>query len=206
MSYDIEYQMKPRGSTDTIRRVAAVTVVRDITDSLVGGHVWISQDSIVHYYDTEHLYIIYHNGDSILKTDSQYALLIEDHTLYSLYRVFFLQPELLDGYLSHRNAAQHFEQSEVNGRIATHWEWSRYDESASTETQQAIWFDAGDSDLLRRVHRDSNTVVNAIGQHQEWVLTNAQYDERDAEDLRRFLRWREQEYTTVLLDSLPDAQ
>lgn len=206
MSYDIEYHFKPRGSTDTIRRVAAVTVVRDTTDSLVGGHVWISQDTIVHYYDTEHLYIIHHNGDTILKTNSQLALLVEDHTLYSLYRTFFLRPELLNISLNHRSATQRFGQSEVNGRIATLWEWKRFDESASTEIQQATWFDAGDSDLLRRIHRDSNTVINAIGQHQEWLVTNTQYDERDAEDLRRFLRWREREYTTVMLDSLPAAQ
>lgn len=68
VSYDIDYQIKYFNQIeDTTKIKAQVDLIRAPNDSIFGGYIWITADSVSTYYNTEALYSINHVANIIIK-------------------------------------------------------------------------------------------------------------------------------------------
>ncbi|MCH8545825.1 MAG: TlpA family protein disulfide reductase [Cryomorphaceae bacterium] len=67
-TYDVNYKMKYYSSDDdTIDFFTNCQLIRHESDTIFGGSFWIKNDSVDRYYDLEHIYIINHKENKIVK-------------------------------------------------------------------------------------------------------------------------------------------
>jgi hypothetical protein len=96
LSYDIAYRQKYfSGIDDTVKISAKIDLVREESDSVFGGHVWISADTIERYYDTEYTYYILHNKQSVTRYPKGEEFVITGNTVGEAIRIYFLNPDRL---------------------------------------------------------------------------------------------------------------
>lgn len=93
ISYDIDYQIKYFSSVeDTTKISAAVDLVRETSDSIFGGYIWITADSVSTYYNTEALYSINHVTNKIIKYPKKKTAPLTGTNRRALYNTYFLKP------------------------------------------------------------------------------------------------------------------
>jgi len=103
LSSEITYQIKRFNSIkDTSKISVKVDLIRIPEDTILGGYVWISTDSIDRYYDTKYTYWISHQEKSITQfTPTKQNTFPFKGDFKEAINVYFLKPErLLDGATS----------------------------------------------------------------------------------------------------------
>lgn len=93
--YTIDYGIKFFSDSDTTRIFGECYMVRDTTDSIFGGHLWIEADSLVRYYDTRHAYLINHRDSTITRffPHDGHDWVITGNTAGDLIETYFFNPQ-----------------------------------------------------------------------------------------------------------------
>ncbi len=115
--YTIDYGIKFFSDTDTTRIFGECFMVRDTTDSLFGGQLWIEADSLVRYYDTRHAYFINHRDSSIMRFfphDGQ-DWVITGNTDGDLIETYFFNPQGVAKLLNDSGAVSHVADTVISG-------------------------------------------------------------------------------------------
>lgn len=91
-SYDLNYQIKYFDQTgDTTKLTAKVDLIRENKDSIAGGYIWITADSVSTYYNTEALYSINHTINTIFKYPITNTSALTGNILHDTYNTYFLK-------------------------------------------------------------------------------------------------------------------
>ena len=96
VSYDIDYQIKFFNQIqDTTIVNAKVDLIRETNDSIFGGHIWVTADSVSTYYNREALYSINHATHKIIKFPKEKTSPLTGTIIGDVYKTYFLKPERL---------------------------------------------------------------------------------------------------------------
>lgn len=96
LSYEMDYGIKFFSDpVDTSRASAKIDLIRDTSDAVFGGHIWLEQDSIVRYYDTDSLYFILKNQRTVTRYPSDESWVIKGNIIGEATSIYFLRPSRL---------------------------------------------------------------------------------------------------------------
>ena len=185
LSYDIDYMIKFYSQVDDTSKVkATIDLIRDTTDTIFGGHIWIEgeSDSIARYYDTEFLYFIQHNKQSITKYPKEKSYPITGHISGDATTIYFLKPgRLVNGA---RNDSTTFKElKKTTSDQKDTWEWKYIFETGNENHTmwKKIWIDEEKLDVLKMIfysHADGED------QYNQWDISGLKYDQITEEQLK----------------------
>ena len=208
VSYDIDYQIKFFNQIqDTTIVNAKVDLIRETNDSIFGGHIWVTADSVSTYYNREALYSINHATHKIIKFPKEKTSPLTGTIIGEIYKTYFLKPESLLRGVSDSAVSATISEERISSRDT--WKVS-YDIEANedvTDLWKNIWIDKENFVVLKiNYHAESQ------GEHQynQWDLFNVSFDSITVDylenRLKRFLEEYEvEEYKEEPKKGLPNG-
>lgn len=208
VSYNIDYQIKFFNQIqDTTKVNVKVDLIRETNDSIFGGYIWVTADSVSTYYNREALYSINHATQKIIKFPKERTSPLTGTIIGDVYKTYFLKPErLLRGVTDSAVTVTISEE-----RISSRDTWKvNYDIEANedvTDLWKNIWIDKENFVVLKiNYHAESQ------GEHQynQWDLFNVSFNSIKIDDLENRLKrfsdeYEVEEYKEELKKGLPNG-
>lgn len=208
VSYDIDYQIKFFNQIqDTTKVNAKVDLIRETNDSIFGGYIWVTADSVSTYYNREALYSINHATQKIIKFPKEKTSPLTGTIIGEIYKTYFLKPESLLRGVSDSAVSATISEERISSRDT--WKVS-YDIEANedvTDLWKNIWIDKENFVVLKiNYHAESQ------GEHQynQWDLFNVSFNSITIDDLENRLKrfsdeYEVEEYKEELKKGLPNG-
>lgn len=177
LTYDIDYQIKRfNEKEDTFKIKASVDLIRVSEDTILGGYVWIMEDSIEKYYDTKHTFLIMHQKKSITQFT---PTPIDPFPFRGDYReilnTYFLRPEKLINGATSETVSVTIEDTSLYGENVWKWTYNFPVDKSHKKIQKNIWirqdnYEIPEMNFLSIDYQNEN-------QYNQWDLNNKAYDQ-----------------------------
>jgi len=177
ISYDLTYRLKYLTDDDTLSDFAHCELIRDTSDSLFHGTMWLTaSDSVDKYYDQYNIYSINQKTQTITEyqdpQNQKWA--IKGNIISDFYNIYFLKPEKLLDIIKDTNNHVEFKDTTISQKKF----WNiivRYpDEPPFLDGKKSIWIDQNEMTISRitfQIKFQNNY------QYNEWVLSKIEFDE-----------------------------
>lgn len=183
LSYDIDYGIKFFSDVeDTTKVSAAVDLIRVSEDTVFGGYVWIKQDSVDRYYDTEHLYFINHTNRSVTRYPKGFTSPITGNTVGEVIKVYFLKPERLVKGAKDSLITKTISPETLDGRKVWKWYYDFPADEYTENTWKSIWIDQKDFGVRKMLY---SADMQGENQYNRWLLSNVTFDAIKPEELEK---------------------
>lgn len=183
LSYDINYQIKYFNQIeDTTKVFAQIDLIKAPEDTIFGGHVWISSDSIDRYYDTNFLYLIQHKKKTITRYPKNKSFAITGNTVGEAIRMYFFAPQRLITGLSDSTNIIELKTAEVNDKELWHWKYLFPDDEYTENVWKNIWIDKENFSIPKMTY---SADMQGENQYNQWDLKNITYDNITVDDLQK---------------------
>lgn len=180
VSYDIDYQIKLFGQTDTNNVRAKVDLIRETSDSIFGGYIWIAEDSVSTYYNTKTLYYIDQRRKKIIKYPKNKTTQITGTLIGDTYKIYFLDPNKLVNGVNDSSILVTLTEESISNRDAWKISYDIPDSEDITNTWKHIWIDKENLTVPQiRYGAESN----GESQFNEWIIRNTVFNSITREDL-----------------------
>ena len=208
VSYDIDYQIKFFNQIqDTTIVNAKVDLIRETNDSIFGGHIWVTADSVSTYYNREALYSINHATHKIIKFPKEKTSPLTGTIIGDVYKTYFLKPERLQRGVTDSAVTVTISEERISSRDTWKVNYDIEGNKDVTDLWKNIWIDKENFVVIKiNYHAESQ------GEHQynQWDLFNVSFDSITVDylenRLKRFLEEYEvEEYKEEPKKGLPNG-
>ena len=208
VSYDIDYQIKFFNQIqDTTIVNAKVDLIRETNDSIFGGHIWVTADSVSTYYNREALYSINHATHKIIKFPKEKTSPLTGTIIGDVYKTYFLKPERLLRGVTDSAVTVTISEERISSRDTWKVNYDIEGNKDVTDLWKNIWIDKENFVVIKiNYHAESQ------GEHQynQWDLFNVSFDSITVDylenRLKRFLEEYEvEEYKEEPKKGLPNG-
>ena len=193
LSYDINYRIKFYSQIgDTTQVSAKIDLIRQKSDTIFGGYIWIKSDSIEKYYDTRNTYFINHRNQSITKYPKEKPFVITGNIIEEVIRMYYLNPERLINGATDTTINITISDQNLNGK--KHWKLSFEfeDDEYSKNTWKNIWIEKENYFIPKMTF---STDMQGENQYNQWDLSNILYDNVTINDLEKRFAVVKQNYS-----------
>lgn len=180
VSYDIDYQIKFFGQTDTNKVRAKVDLIRETSDSIFGRYIWIAEDSVSTYYNTKALYYIDQRREKIIKYPKNKTTQITGTLIDATHRIYFLNPNKLANGVNDSNILVTLTEESISNRDVWKISFDIPDYEDITNTWKDIWIDKKNLTIPQIKYGAES---NGENQFNEWVMRNTTFNSITTEDL-----------------------
>jgi len=193
LSYDINYRIKFFSQTDDTTKVSAkIDLIRQNSDTIFGGYIWIKSDSMERYYDTRNTYLIDHRNQSITKYPKEKPTAITGNTIGEAIRMYYLKPDRLINGATDSTINITLTENTLNGvdtwKLACKFE----DDEYSSNTWKNIWIEK-ESNFIPKMNFSSD--MQGENQYNQWDLSNMSYNSLTIKDLENRFEEIKSNYT-----------
>ena len=183
LSYDIEYKIKYFSQVDDTTKVSAkIDLIRQKSDTIFGGYVWIKADSIERYYDTKNTYLINHKNDTITRYPQNKPYVITGNTIGEAVKMYFLKPERLIKGASDSTIKITIVDDKIDDYETWKLEYEFEDDEYSTNTWKNIWIQK-QSGFIPKMNFSSD--MQGESQYNQWDLSEIKYDRFSISDFEK---------------------
>jgi len=183
LSYDIEYKIKYFSQVDDTTKVSAkIDLIRQKSDTIFGGYVWIKADSIERYYDTKNTYLINHKNDTITRYPQNKPYVITGNTIGEAVKMYFLKPERLIKGASDSTIKITIVDDKIDDYETWKLEYEFEDDEYSTNTWKNIWIQK-QSGFIPKMNFSSD--MQGESQYNQWDLSEIEYDRFSISDFEK---------------------
>jgi len=181
--YDINYKMKYFSSNeDTLNYNSNVRLIRNKSDTIFGGSLWIKNDSVDRYYDLKHIYYIDHKREKITKffphNGQDWA--INGNTINGVLDSYFLKSNRLSKYLKDSTNIVSLKDTIFRDSKRNAIEF-RFKDDLPIEKQRKTFFFNEDDDLKSIIY---SVKFQNEWQYNEWHFSNEKYNDITDNDLQ----------------------
>ena len=195
LSYDIDYKIKYFSQVDDTTKVSVkIDLIRQKSDTIFGGYVWIKADSIDRYYDTKNTYLINHKNDTITRYPQDKPFVITGNTIGDAVRMYFLKPERLINGASDSTIQITIVDDKIDDLATWKLEYKFEDDEYSTNTWKNIWIDKQNGFILKM---NFSSDMQGENQYNQWDLSEIKYDELSISDLEKRFYEIKKNYTII---------
>ncbi len=185
ISYDIDYQIKHFNQTqDTTEIKAKVELIRETNDSIFGGYIWITTDSVSWYYNTESLYMIYHAMKKITKYPKKKTSPISGHVIDATHRTYFLKPNRLIKGINNPVTSVTLTEDRISNRDTWKVNYKIEDNGDVTNSGKNIWIDK-ESLTVPKINYYADS--QGENQYNQWDIKNVSFNKITRDDLEKRL-------------------
>ena len=192
ISYDIDYQIKYFNQIeDTTKIKAKVDLIRESNDSIFGGYIWITADSVSTYYNTEALYSINHGMNKIFKYPKTKTSPLTGTILRDIYNTYFLKPTRLIKGIQDSATIVTLTEETMYGRDTWKYKYKINDYEDVTNIRKNIWIDKENL-----TPHKINYSADSQGEHQynHWDLRNISFNTTSIDILEKRLSSFKEQY------------
>jgi thiol-disulfide isomerase/thioredoxin len=183
LSYDIDYGIKFFSDTkDTTKATVSVDLIRVAGDTVFGGYVWIKEDSIDRYYNTEHLYFINHTNRSVTRYPADISYPITGNFVGEVIKVYFLKPERLVEGAQDSLITKTITAETLDGRKAWKWYYEFPEDEYTENTWKSIWIDQKDFGVRKMLY---SADMQGENQYNRWLLSKVTFDAISPDELEK---------------------
>lgn len=184
-SYDIDYQIKYFNQIeDTTKIKAKVDLIRETNDSVFGGYIWITADSVSTYYNTEALYSINHTINKIIKYPKKKTSPLTGTILSDTYNTYFLKPTRLISGIQDPATITTLTEETLSKRNVWKVNYKINGVEDVTNIRKNIWID---KEKLTPTKINYFADSQGESQYNQWDLRNLSFNTVSIEDLENRL-------------------
>ena len=192
VSYDIDYQIKYFNQLeDTTKIKAQVDLIRTSNDSIFGGYIWITADSISTYYNTKALYLINHVTNTIIKFPKEKTSQLTGSILRDLYNTYFLKPTRLKKGIQDPATIVTLTEEALAKRNVWKVNYKINDVEDVTNIRKNIWIDK-ESLIPTKINYSADS--QGESQYNQWNLKNVSFNTTSIEVLEKRLSAAKEKY------------
>lgn len=192
VSYDIDYQIKYFNQIeDTTKVTAQVDLIRETNDSIFGGYIWITADSVSTYYNTEALYSINHVVKKIIKYPKEKTSPLTGSILSDLYNTYFLKPTRLKRGIQDPVTIATLTEETLAKRNVWKVNYKINDVQNVANIRKNIWID---KEKLIPTKINYSADSQGESQYNQWNLKNVSFNTTSIEVLEKRLSSAKEKY------------
>jgi len=192
VSYDIDYQIKYFNQIeDTTKIKAKVDLIRATNDSIFGGYIWITADSVSTYYNTKALYSINHATNTIIKYPKEKTSPLTGSILSELYNTYFLKPNKVKNAIKDSTVLVTLTEEAIAKRNVWKVSYKINDVEDVTNIRKNIWID---KKKLTPTKINYSADSQGESQYNQWNLKNVSFNTTSIEVLEKRLSSAKEKY------------
>lgn len=192
LSYDINYKIKYINQIDDTTKVSAkIDLIRQNSDTVFGGYIWIKEDSMERYYDTRNIYLINHKNQSITKYPKEKPFAITGNTIGDVIRTYYFKSNKLIDEATDSTINITLTDDKLNGIETWKLAYKFDDDKYLTNGWKNVWIEK-ESNFIPKM-KFSVDMQNQ-NQNNHWELSDMKYDNVTINDLEKRFEGLKQNY------------